>query len=517
MTVPQSARLLLRLITLFMLVVIVSCGSDGSGSGSGSDEWPPASDLGTGQGVLRVINAARTQEVDVYVGADMQRVGTVQAGTVSQDIPLDAGVLTVYLYPAGAHVQSRTGDNGVVSPGDAPLDQLQVSIATNKRSDVVVISRPAPGGSSGKTSIHGLGLFENFGAAASGKARMRVVHALWEEAKLTFSFDPAVEPPSVDLEPTTASPQPGFDVSTDPGLRLHLEGDLKSPLSFALPNLQADDTVTLIAMGTAANDPAEVAVMLVGRNGLIGVVHADAIVHVLDLVDVSPNIELMTQGGTNGVGLYDSVIAPDAKSVSPKLSYGQLSDGIPLGTDEKVYLLIRQDQSGQRWVEDVALDMHPGGEYLVACSSPIHHRMAGQKINYDRAYECALAPATFGVGPDAIYRFVDGSSGDRITNMEWGLGEGTGFTAFASTTDGVSLPAGSQVLTAQGVASFDVSVSADQRLFAVLAGTQLQDSYPSNAVGPPQPAPTDQPIALVLVTPTDSLSEPWSMTTVSPK
>lgn len=308
------------------------------------DPMAPAPEPKAGMAVVRVIHAsADAPPVDIYPkGSDKPVITGLTYGQTSGWLELPPATYVFEIRAAGSKptdpIAYRTPE--LVIPAGAKISALAVGLLASKDSD---------------SAFRVLPVVEGFGAAESGKARLRVVHA-------------GSDAPSVDLDVGNDNPgapevkglarfndtgAEGVALPADANLAVGIAAGGNRVTAFTTPKLPAGANVLVIAtglLGKLARQNDGFALLAVGPSGSLGFIKQDPIIYGLHGSPNAPRVDafvgnaeiidnigfgeitkpLQVQPGTYDIDWYAHVDgstrpagAPAATSSSGKLEAGE--------------------------------------------------------------------------------------------------------------------------------------------------------------------------------------------------
>lgn len=422
---------------------------------SDDDDNPMNPPMGEGA-ELRVVHASPDAgNVDIYAeGVAAPLLSNVPYTATSAYLELAPGQYNIQLRPAGAAASS------------APVFQTGL-VTVPEGAKITAIAAGLAGSSAAGDRLRVLLMAESFAAPGAGNAIVRVVHASADAPTVAVDVgnDGTPEIASLARFADTGAAGVALPAGSPLAIGIWAGSPLARVTAFTTPALPAGGEVFVIATGRLGKLPRDAdgfGLLAVGPAGTIGLIRQNPTVFVLHASPDAPAVNL------NLAGTSTNVVA--------NLAFGALS--APLQVAPGAVSLDVLVSAGGAFVANYTTPALAAGERYLAIAS-------GYAANPVRAFTVIPLQDQFAPAAGARVRVMHASPDAPAVDV--GVVAGASFTpvaafsglAFGNASAGSGLELGAGALTigvaAAGtttpVATFDLSLSAGQRAFAVAGGS----------------------------------------------
>lgn len=441
---------------------------------------------------LRVVHASPdAPAVDVYVEGNTQPLFTdLQFGEVSAFLDVPEGTYNVQIRGAGSAPSSAP----VFETGDLSLTDGDVITAV--AAGFLTSNDPAD-------RFRVLPLFERFDAAATGSARVRIVHASPDAPTVAIDVGNDGTPEVASIARFADTGESGVDLPAGSALQIGIwaGNPLARVTAFTTPALPAGAELFVIAVGTLDALPREAdgfGLLAVGASGAIGLIKQNPVVYALHAGPDAPAVDIFA----SDLELVDNIsfgeltgpiqVPPAAYTLD---FFGHAAGstrpaGAPAGSFDTPAL-----ESGQRYLAIATGFLSPDAQgeqpfTLVAFRDDFEVDPTVAKVRAIHA------------SPDAPPVDIGTVSGNQIDQVVF---DNIAFPSSQSDA-GTEIPAAPLTIgvaptgQASPVATFDITAQAGLRAFAVAIGALAPDT-------------DEEAFRLLLV---NTAAAPWTATAVNP-
>lgn len=473
----------LMLPGLLVAALLMSCDDDDDVAG-------PNPNPATAQ--LRVVHASPdAPAVDIYAaGSTQPLLQAVAYGEVTAFLNVPEGTYNIEIRPAGA--ASSTAP--VFETGDLTLSENDV---------VTAIATGFLGSSDPDREFRVLPLFESFDPAASGFARVRIVHASPDAPSVAVDVGNDGSPEIASLARFEDTGTAGVELPAGNELQIGIlaGSPLASVTAFTTPALPSGGELLVIAVGSLedlAREETGFALLAVGDQGAIGLIRQNPVVYALHAGPDAPAVDVFA-GSAELIddlafqGLSGALRVPPASytlDIFPHQPGSTRPAGTPAGSFATPEL-----EAGQRYLAVATGFLNPDA----TGEEPFTLLALRDDLELDSGAARIVAVHASPDAPAVDIGTVSGSTIDQVVFSD---------LAFAGSEPaaGAQVPAASLTLgvaptgNTNPVATFDVTTATGLRAFAIAVGALAPDAG-------------EEAFRLILV---NTSVWPWTAATVSP-